>query len=345
MVADDVRTWRCPRCRGPLDAEPGGFNCRACSTPYPVIGGIPDFRIDDAHWVDVSRDRRNALSLLESSSLGAAALIERVFANREGWTAERRAHRVSQVLEGRTRERRELDDWLRLPTSASLPFLDLGCGPGQLLAAGALCGRAGIGIDVSLEWLVVARQLILESGGRPMLAAAMGEALPLADGSVGGVVSLDTIEHVGDQRKYLEEINRVMAPEGVAAFSTPNRYSLSAEPHVGVWGVGWLPRRWQAGYVQRRTGIPYEYCRLLGRRELERIVGAAGLRPKIAPGRIPAEELQRFRPTKAWLADRYNWLLQFRLPRRALLPVSPFLCVLATKNVRAPAIAEGHEQP
>ena len=99
-------------------------------------------------------------------------------------------------------------------------------------------GRPVIGIDVSMTWLVVAKKLVSESGGKPFLAAGMAEALPLASDSIPAVVSLDVIEHVHDPDAYLAEIDRVLQPGGRAALSTPNRFSLTAEPHVFVWGVG-----------------------------------------------------------------------------------------------------------
>ncbi len=67
--------------------------------------------------------------------------------------------------------------WLEPCVSRGI-FLDLGCGPGMLLAAAAEEGYQGIGVDVSLVWLVVAHRLIEARGGRPVLAAALAEALP-----------------------------------------------------------------------------------------------------------------------------------------------------------------------
>lgn len=86
------------------------------------------------------------------------------------------------------------------------------------------------------------------------MAAALGEALPLADGALSGVVSLDVIEHVDRPDAFLNEIDRVTRPGGRLALSTPNRFSLAPEPHVMVWGVGLLPRRYQARYVAWRSG-------------------------------------------------------------------------------------------
>ncbi|MFQ6817780.1 MAG: methyltransferase domain-containing protein [Blautia sp.] len=51
------------------------------------------------------------------------------------------------------------------------------------------------------------------------------EQLPFADQSFDVVVSFETIEHVGEkiQQKFLEEIRRVLKPEGMLIMSTPNR--------------------------------------------------------------------------------------------------------------------------
>lgn len=51
------------------------------------------------------------------------------------------------------------------------------------------------------------------------------EYLPFENQSFDVVVSFETIEHVGEeiQRKFLEEICRVLKPEGTLIMSTPNK--------------------------------------------------------------------------------------------------------------------------
>ncbi|HYN06933.1 MAG TPA: class I SAM-dependent methyltransferase [Vicinamibacterales bacterium] len=299
-----------------------------------MFGGIADFRIDLPSWLDVEEDRRKASRLIGLiGTLSTKDLVAEVFRQRPGWSESDIERRTRGILEGPTRFTRELDGWLRPATTGRLPFLDLGCGAGPLLAAAARLGRSAVGIDVSLEWLVVARQLILDAGGRPNLAAALGEALPLADQSVGGVVSLDVIEHVDEQDAYLRQIGRVLAVGGVAAIATPNRYSLSAEPHVSIWGVGWLPRAWQERYVRLRGGKSYAHCRLLSVVELRRMLRtSAGLEPRILLGEVSQEEIAGFQAIKAWLAKVYNRLLLIRPARAALIWVCPFFRTLATKG-------------
>lgn len=299
-----------------------------------------DFRIDQPHWIDVDADRRRATRLLDlASSRSASDLIAIVFGERAGWTQVDRDRRTAQVVEGVDRLSGELTGWLRAATSSSQPFLDLGCGAGQLLAAAARAGRHGVGIDVSLEWLVVARQMVIEAGGTPRLAAALAEALPLDDGAVGGVTSLDVIEHVGDQRQYLAEIARVVAPGGVIALATPNRFSLAAEPHVGVWGVGWLPRRWQASYATWRSGKPYNYCRLLGAAELRRLLRGAGLDADVRAARVPDVEVCHFRTARRLAATLYNRILVSRTGQALIKPICPFFHVTAVRQGLAESVA------
>lgn len=324
--------WVCPRCRGELSRSGERLECRSCGCDYPTLGGIPDLRIDAPAWVDPEADRERARSLLALSDTSAAELAYQVFKRRQGWSERDARLRSVQAMELPSRMTREFDGWLHGVALADGAVLDLGCGSGGLLAAVARRGLTGIGIDVSLEWLVVARRLIIEHGGIPVLAAAMAEGLPFPNASLGAVTSLDVVEHVGDQARYLGEIDRVLAPGGVCALATPNRFSLAPEPHVGLWGVGWLPRAWQQPYVQWRSSKPYDYCVLLSAPELYRLFGrCTSLHAHIMPGIVPNEELDRFSTVRRSAAHAYNRLAATTTLRSALLPICPFFQVIATK--------------
>lgn len=304
-----------------------------CSNTYPLVGDIPDLRIDAPSWVEPDADLTRARELMAlAASSDAATLAHHVFARRPGWTPSLVSRRSEQTRALPGRMARELEGWLKSATTAEPVFLDLGCGSGAVLAAAARKGRHGIGIDVSLEWLVVARQIILEHGGIPILAAAMAEALPLADGSMGAVVSLDVVEHVGNRESYAREIDRVLKPGGVCAMATPNRFSLTAEPHVSVWGVGWIPRAWQPRFVHWRNGRSYEYCTLLSLRGLRRLLTSnTSLDPSVLPGIVAPEELLRFSVMKSSIARAYNRAAAVRGLRAMMLPVCPFFRVIARK--------------
>jgi hypothetical protein len=77
--------------------------------------------------------------------------------------------------------------------------------------------------------------------------------------------------------EVLAECRRLVAPRGCCYLSTNNRYSLAAEPHVQVWGVGFLARGLQAAYVQSMRGHAYRNVRLLSGCELRRLAARARL--------------------------------------------------------------------
>lgn len=324
--------WCCPICRGELVDDAENTECRACGHIFGRVDCIPDLRVAGPSWIDLDEDRRRAAALVRmGSSLGVAGLLRRVYGAR-GWDAGLVDLRTRQVLSASDRLAREIDDWLYPVFAAGGPVLDLGCGTGALIVAAK--DRPVLGIDVSMTWLVVAARLIRAYGGRPVLAAAMAEKLPLPDSAVAGVVALDVIEHVGDPVACLREIDRVTRTGGHVALATPNRFSLTAEPHVFVWGVGWLPRRWQGAYVRWRTHKDYTYTRLFSTMEIKRLVKRhTALSGSILIPPVPDTELERFSPSRARLARLYNRSVRLGWLRPLLLVFAPFFHVLAVKRV------------
>jgi ubiquinone/menaquinone biosynthesis C-methylase UbiE len=110
--------------------------------------------------------------------------------------------------------------------------LDVACGEGY---GGAALQKAGaahvIGVDVSEETCLHARRkygLDARSGS--------AERIPLPDSSVDVVVSFETIEHVSDPNRFLDECVRVLVPGGMLIISTPNkdiygRVARTPNPH------------------------------------------------------------------------------------------------------------------
>lgn len=333
--------WRCPRCRGELVDRTEALRCGACEADYSLFEGIPDFRLAGASWIDHDADRAEARRLIATTAgLTPDQFARLVFGLRTDRSSQWADMRTRQLVDAPKRLVREIRGWMRDCVTADGLVVDLGCGAGMFLVAAALEKRDAIGIDVRLVWLLVAKRFIEAAGGTPRLAAAMAESLPLADGSVQGLVSLDVIEHVGDVPAYLREIDRVLAPGAHAAFATPNRYSLTAEPHVFVWGVGWLPRRWQKRYVKLRSGQPYDFVRLLSVREAKRLfqrhtdIETTVIVPQVSP-----EELAHFPTIRRAIARVYNALAGSRLLVPVFHAIGPFFRIVGRKRTRAGARA------
>lgn len=313
-------SWACPVCRGGLDTADDSLTCKGCSRRYPLVGELPDFRVDTPAWIDFDHDRQRALHIdAIARKDGLPAAILDVFRNSRKFDEKKSQYRLRQVLSGIEKCDRDMTGWLA-PLIHD-PVLDLGVGPGQFVAAAARRGRVVQGIDVSLEWLMVAKHWARSLGVEPMLAAALAERLPLKEGAVRSVISYDVIEHVGDQNRYASEIGRVLAPGGTVALVTPNRYSLSPEPHAHVWGVGYLPVHWQAGWVKLVSGRDYSYCRLLSTGEIRRLFRKeAGIELSIAFPKISEEEIAQFSGLKTKMARIYNQVSQ----SSAAKPAMPF---------------------
>ena len=104
-----------------------------------------------------------------------------------------------------------------------------------------------------------------------------------------------------------------------------DRFSLAAEPHVGLWGVGWLPRPWQAPYVNWRRGDRYLGTKLLSSREIARLVkSSTTYQLKLDTPRVSDDEIARFSPHRAMLARLYNRMNSLATLRPLWLAVAPF---------------------
>ncbi|HET8733481.1 MAG TPA: methyltransferase domain-containing protein [Anaeromyxobacteraceae bacterium] len=97
------------------------------------------------------------------------------------------------------------------------PVLDVGCGPGALLAE--LAGRVGAaqvaGVDPSPPFVAAARARV--PGADVRLGA--GEALPFGDGAFAAALSQLVVAFVKDADRVAAEMRRVVRPGGAVAFA------------------------------------------------------------------------------------------------------------------------------
>lgn len=108
--------------------------------------------------------------------------------------------------------------------------LDVGCGVGY---GAALLKQAGaaevVAVDVAEAVIEVARQEVPEG---VLCEVADARSLPYGDGSFDLVVCLETIEHVEDPDRVLDELARVVRRDGLLLISSPNRNRyVPGNPH------------------------------------------------------------------------------------------------------------------
>lgn len=281
-MAADRPEFVCPRCREPVEELEAAYRCAACGSDYPVVAGIPDFRVFPDPWLGLEEDREKARRVGER--IGGATFEEAV---RTYWelTPSTPPERARRFLDHCLRSRGRSEEWIdALPPvggaggrSDGRPlWLDLGTGTADLAAAGSAAGATVFGVDIALRWLVVARRRpgFREDGVR--LVCACAEALPFPAGACDRVLSLGLLAHAVDPEAVADEAHRVLRPGGRVDLRTVNRYTLLPEPHVDVWGVGFVPRPWADRYVRWRTGASYERHRPLSPREVRRALEGAG---------------------------------------------------------------------
>ncbi len=326
--------WRCPDsdCRGRLATGFDAWACRACGRYFRALRGIPDLRVREDLYLSNEDDWAFARRLDEDyDRLDFRGLLDRYFDLADEVGPGQKDRQIAHILTAPGR----VGHWLDAldSTRNGGPILDLGCGSGTFLAAVGRSLPEVCGVDVALRWLLVARKRLEEEGlAHIPLACACAEALPVEDETFTGIVAGDVIEHVGDQAATLAESHRTLRASGRIFLASPNRFSLGAEPHVGAWGVGYLPRRWMYAYVSFATGLDFRAIHTLGLREWERLLSESPFRTgTIRAPRLPADDLDHFGPFKRAVGRLYNAGVATGVGQWMARSIGPLFHVVATK--------------
>jgi SAM-dependent methyltransferase len=103
--------------------------------------------------------------------------------------------------------------------------IDIGCGEGY---GPSLLSRTAVevlGIDIAPEVIGHARKTYR----RPNLSFELMDVnrLEVSSGSFDVAVSFQVVEHLEDESHFFSEMARVLAPDGLALLTTPNRLTIS----------------------------------------------------------------------------------------------------------------------
>ena len=308
----------CPACRAPVDRDA----CPACQRVYPTVAGLPDFRLESDRYLTLDAERAKAGRLARIAATTDLEGVARAYYDITPDVDPPRCRRYLRHILGADRRGEALADRV----GGDGPILEVGCGTGGLLVALARRGISVEGVDIAARWLVVARRRLDDAGLNVPLLAANADRLPYPDGSFATVVADSLIEHCNDPAAALGEWRRVLRPGGRLILWSPNRTSLTTDPHVRLWGLGFLPRRWAVGYVGVRRGgawLPRTQtirgaARLVASAGFERIEAGPPDLGSLRAGRLGAiyEVLRRFGPTRVALGlFGPLWSIEARAPR------------------------------
>jgi len=115
----------------------------------------------------------------------------------------------------------------QLSMRASDHVLEIGAGPGVGLALASEMANAGlvIGVDISPTMLRQAarRNAAAVANGRVDLRLVEDETLPVGDGSIDKLFSVNTVQLLDDLDGSIREMRRVLRPTGIAALAVQPR--------------------------------------------------------------------------------------------------------------------------
>lgn len=205
---------------------------------------------------------------------------------------------------------------------AARRILEIGCGSGIISSELA---RAGAG-RCEVHAVDVADNRVEREGYHFQLVT--DATLPFATGSFDVVVSNYVIEHVAsdeEQALHLREIERVLAPSGVAYLGLPNRWRL-VEPHFRLPLLSWFPRALSDRYVRLAgRGTRYD-CLPLSLSQARSLLDGAHLRGEDITLRALREtlEVEHAGSIATRIVQRLvpDWLLRLGMP---IMPVYIFL--------------------
>jgi 2-polyprenyl-3-methyl-5-hydroxy-6-metoxy-1,4-benzoquinol methylase len=119
--------------------------------------------------------------------------------------------------------------------------LDIGSGMGGFLTAAARNGAHVAGLEPNGDYCTITRLRAARYELHPKVVQGYGEQLPFAPGVFDAVLAQDILEHVRDPMAVLDEIRRVLRPDGVALVTVINRFAWR-DPHYHLPVLNWLPR-------------------------------------------------------------------------------------------------------
>lgn len=260
LPANQKLDFVCPRCKGHLDTTSTHFHCEPCQRDYPVVAGIPDFRVFPDPYLDFDEDRSRTQIVLDAlEQYPLKELLTYYWSFSDVTPPLLRAKFVENAMRGEARGKRLFD--LLTSNESKLPerFIETGCGTGNLLTTAARHIPQTVGTDIAMRWLHLSRRRFMDMGlDVPALVCCCAEYLPFKPHSFDAAIMASTFEFLKSPNDALNELKRTLSKNGSVIINTVNRFSLTSNPYAHLWGVGFLPKAWQVRYVRKRRDASFE---------------------------------------------------------------------------------------
>jgi ubiquinone/menaquinone biosynthesis C-methylase UbiE len=170
-----------------------------------------------------------------------------------------------------------IDRLIRPHLKAGSRLLEIGCGAGNLLLQATVQGSYPVALDLSMQSLTFVRSRLeeaksaAEAPGGFACTQAVGESLPLEDGSFDCVLLSEVIEHLEAPQISIGEAARVLRPGGRLLITTPNYRSLWPLMEWAVDRLNMVPKMAGEQHISRfhpsslkqmliQSGLDIEYA-------------------------------------------------------------------------------------
>jgi SAM-dependent methyltransferase len=202
-----------------------------------------------------------------------------------------------------------LREYVDPPTLRDKDVLEIGLGYGTLGQVLALTGARYVGVDVAREPVELLQRRIAGLGDRVSARSIRGSALslPFEDESFDYVYSIGCLHHTGNLSRAVEEVHRVLRPQGTAIVMVYNGRSIR---HLGQWIRRVVVPRWRSStatfsstYDADRSGAAPPHTDFVDRHDVRRLF--AGFSPvSIDVRNFPDWSLLgRFLVKREWFLD------------------------------------------
>jgi SAM-dependent methyltransferase len=256
----------CPRDQRQLIVSDAALVC-SDGHRYPIVEGFPILLRDDVahtHWaadqaIDAGR-RGAAPDDWPPGAAGVHPFVQEAIGATGGI--------LYRSLIGRL-QRYPIPD-IPLEAGQGRTLLDIGSNWGRWTIAAARRGYHAVGVDLSLQALMAARDVCAQLGVEADFVIGDARHLPFRTGSVETAFSYSVIQHFSkpDARKAVAEIGRVLTPGGRTVVQMPNAFGIRClfhqakrrfrEPQafqVRYWRPGELRRMFESAVGPARLSV------------------------------------------------------------------------------------------
>ena len=321
----------CPKCKGKLRQSEMEYYCGKCDKTFPILFGIPDFRLRSDQYLSLEEERLKAQRLFDKSkNISFIELLEYYYSITDDVPKELAkryiAYNLSAVKQGELILSKLDDDQCR-------SLIDVGCGAGGTLVAAGGHFEQIVGVDIALRWLVIAQKRLMELGINAQLICADVEKLPFKSSSCDLIVANDLLEHVHDVSKSSKELISTLGNNGKIWISASNRYFIGPNPSTRMWAIGFMPKSLRTWLLNTVRGVDsLRFIHLVSPYEIKKYFNPTLKLTHFGPKSIPDSLDADYPFIDQLLIKIYQVLQNVKLIKLVLFYAGPAFEMIFTKN-------------